>query len=90
MRIATNDSQTKAKIGPIGIVPKNEEQWYGSNSMLLVEKEFPTVKKWYLDMILQEPKLDHLYTKLGYNETGQIKRTQEGMDIIFFIKQLDN
>lgn len=90
VRIATNDSQTKAKIGPIGIVPKNEEQGYGTKSMLLVEKEFPTVKEWYLDTILQEPKLTHLYTKLGYNETGQIERIQEGMDIIFFVKQLDN
>lgn len=58
--------------------------------MLLVEKEFPTVKEWYLDTILQEPKLTHLYTKLGYKETGQIERIQESMDIIFFLKQLHN
>ncbi|MFQ9320647.1 MAG: GNAT family N-acetyltransferase [Enterococcus durans] len=90
VRIATNGNQTKAKIGPIGIVPKSEEKGYGTKAMLLVEKKFPTVREWYLDTILQESKLIHLYTKLGYKETSQVEKVQEGMDIIFFIKKLDD
>lgn len=88
-RIMTNDKQTKAKIGPIGILPKNEDQGLGTETMFLIEREFPTVKKWYLDTILQEYKLIHFYTKLGYKKTGETEKIQKGMDIVFFIKQLE-
>lgn len=85
-RILTNEELTQAKIGPIGILPENEEQGLGTEAMILIEKTFPTVEKWYLDTILQESKLIHFYTKLGYKETGQIETIQEKMDIIFFTK----
>jgi len=88
-RVFTNENQTKAKIGPIGILPKNEEQGLGTEAMILIEKEFPTVKEWYLDTILQESKLTHFYTKLGYKKTGRTEKIQEGMDIVFFIKKLE-
>lgn len=88
LRIVTNEDQTKAKIGPVDILPKNEEQGLGSEAMLLIEKEFPTVTEWYIDTILQEPKLTHFYTKLGYKKTGQTEQIQEGMDIVFFQKKL--
>ncbi|MFW7431755.1 GNAT family N-acetyltransferase [Vagococcus carniphilus] len=84
---ATNDEQTKGKIGPIGIIPEYENQGLGTKAMLLVEKEFLTVKEWSLDTILQESKLTHLYSKIGYKKTGEIMPIQEGMDIIFFIKK---
>lgn len=57
--------------------------------MLLIEKKFPTVKEWYLDTILQETKLIRFYTKLGYEETGNIESIQENMDIVYFMKKLD-
>lgn len=84
----TNDMTTNARIAPIAIVPEYEGRGYGTKTILLIEKEFPTVKEWSLDTILQERRLTHLYKKLGYKETGQIERLQEGMDIIFFIKKL--
>lgn len=87
-RIVFNIDRTKAKIGPIGILPKYEENGYGTEAMFLIEKEFPIVREWYLDTILQETKLTHFYSKLGYKETGQIMTIQEGMEIIFFMKKI--
>lgn len=89
VRISTNDNQTKAKIGPIGIIPQSEEQGCGTEAMLLVEKEFSTVKEWYLSTILQETKLTHFYSKMGYKETGEMASIQEDMDLVFFVKKLE-
>lgn len=88
--IGTNDEQTKAKTGPIGIIPEYENKVFGKEAMLLVEKEFSTVREWSLDTILQESKLTHLYSQIGYKETDKTEKIQEGMDLIFFIKKLDD
>lgn len=89
VRIVINKNQMRGKIGPIGITPNNEEQGLGTVTMLLVEKQFPEVKEWYLGTIFQEPKLVHFYTQLGYQETGEKINIKEGMDILFFSKNLN-
>ena len=87
--IVTNEEGTQAKIGPIGILPQYEECGYGTEAMKLIEKEFSTVKEWLLDTILQETKLTHFYSKLGYKQTGKVESIQENMAIIFFEKRVD-
>lgn len=89
IRIVINKNQMKGKIGPIGIIPNNEEQGLGTDTMFLIERQFPTIKKWYLSTILQEQKLVHFYTKLGYKETGEKIQIKEGMDMLFFSKNLN-
>lgn len=89
IRIVINKNQMKGKIGPIGIIPNNEEQSLGTDTMFLIGRQFPTIKKWYLSTILQEQKLVHFYTKLVYKDTGEKIQIKEGMDMLFFSKNLN-
>ena len=41
---------------------------------------------WSLDTILQEEGNIHLYEKMGYHRTGEIKTINENMDIVYFEK----
>ena len=54
--------------------------------MKQLEALYPNADSWELDTILQEEKLCHLYEKLGYRRTDQIKPIKEGMDLVFFEK----
>ena len=47
---------------------------------------YPAGIHWELDTILQEEKLCHLYEKLGYRQTGQIRPLKKGMDLVFYAK----
>ena len=53
-----------------------------------VEALYPQAARWELDTILQEAKLRHLYEKMGYRSTGRTQRIQEGMDLLFYAKQV--
>lgn len=86
IRVITNDNQTEANFSQIGIDPEYDGFGYGTQAVLLLEKEFPTVENWSLTTILQEEKLIHFYSKLGYKKTGQSIPIQENMDIVIFVK----
>lgn len=51
-----------------------------------MEALYPEAAHWELDTIKQEPKLCHLYEKLGYRQTGKEEELQPGMTIVFYEK----
>lgn len=88
IRVVTYDSQTRARIAPIGILPNKENQGYGSHVLQLIETTFPTVMTWQLSTILQEEKLIHFYQKAGYHQQKDTQEIQENMTITFFTKNI--
>lgn len=74
------------KLKRLFILPKFQNRGYAQQAVRLAEAQYPTDIRWMLDTILQEEKLCHLYEKLGYRRTDQIKPIKEGMDLIFFEK----
>lgn len=88
LRIVTNTAANEARISPIAIQPSDAGAGYGTQAMLLAEKTFPTIKKWHLSTIFQEEKLRHFYSKLGYEQIGEVEPIQAGMDLIYFTKNL--
>ena len=76
------------RLSPICILPKFQGQGYAQQAILLAEALYPAVICWNLDTILQEPKLCHLYEKLGYRRTGEYRPIKEGMDLVFYCKTL--
>ena len=78
----------RCRLSPIGILPEYQGRGFAQQAMKLAEKAYPAARKWELDTIAQEEKLCHLYGKLGYRHTGKTVRIKEGMDIVFYEKEV--
>ncbi len=76
----------KAWLGMTAILPKFQKKGYGHQAIQEIEKQYPEVKCWSLDTILQEEHLVHLYEKLGY-VVCRTEPVQEGMDLVYMEKQ---
>ena len=76
------------RVSPICILPEHQGHGYAQQTMLLAEATYPNIGKWTLDTIAQEPKLCHLYEKLGYRRSGKMKTIKDGMDIVFYEKKI--
>ncbi|ODU55652.1 MAG: hypothetical protein ABT01_05680 [Clostridium sp. SCN 57-10] len=76
------------RISPMFILPEFQGKGYAQQAIRNVEELYPGACRWELDTIKQEPKLCHLYEKMGYCAIGKEKVIQPGMTIIFFEKHI--
>ena len=76
------------KLKRLFILPEFQNCGYAQEAVRLAETCYPDASRWELDTILQEEKLCHLYEKLGYRRTGQIKPIKDGMDLVFYAKSI--
>lgn len=74
------------RLSPIFILPEYQGKGYAQQALLKVETLYPQAKSWRLDTIKQEPKLLHLYEKLGYRRTGEEIPIKEGMTLVLYQK----
>ena len=70
------------------ILPEYQNKGLAQQAIKKVEALYPEAEYWRLDTIAQEDKLCHLYSKMGYQKTGEIEHIKDGMDIVFFEKQV--
>jgi len=68
------------------IIPGEQGKGYAQAAIRQAEMLYPKDAKWTLDTIKQEPKLSHLYEKMGYRLTGTEKQIKEGMDLVYYEK----
>ena len=87
IRIAKQNEATYS-LSQMFILPNHQGKGYAQQTILQAELLYPQAKNWSLDTIKQESKLCHLYEKMGYRQTGEEKQIQEGMDIVFYRKEL--
>ena len=85
IRITMLDENT-CLLSQMCILPQYQENGYAQRAIKQVEALYPKVKKWMLDTIKQEPKLCHLYEKMGYKLTGEEKNIKDGMDLVDYAK----
>lgn len=86
MRICHFDKLCKLK--QIYILPEYQGFGYAQKAITIAESLYPAVEKWELDTILQEEKLCYLYEKMGYKKTGKVEPIMNGMDIVYYAKQI--
>ena len=82
------DFGEECRISPIGIMPEYQGRGFAQKAMTLAEALYPGAKRWTLDTIAQEPGLCHLYEKMGYRRTGQTEHIKDGMDLVFYRKDV--
>ena len=78
----------RCRLSPICILPEYQGRGYATQAIRNMEQCYPQAKFWELDTILQEKNLCRLYEKLGYVCTGEHHRIQEGMDLVFYRKDM--
>lgn len=84
-RVQQPDDAT-CRLSAMFILPACQGSGYAQAAIKQAEALYPNAAKWTLDTIKQEPKLRHLYEKLGYKLTGEEKNIKPGMDIVHYAK----
>lgn len=86
IRVIISEEDREARISPIFIATNFEGKGVCQKAILELEKLQSGIRKWKLDTILEEQKLNHLYEKLGYKKTGRIEEVKENMHIVSYEK----
>ncbi|GAX47176.1 GNAT family N-acetyltransferase [Pseudolactococcus reticulitermitis] len=88
IRIVWQTGTGEYRLGGISILPEYQGKGIGQQAIRLAESLYPQAETWELDTILQEPRLLHLYEKLGYCREGEPKIFSELMALVFMKKSL--
>lgn len=87
IRIIDRKETGKAKrISPIFVLPHYRNKGIAQKAITEVEK-IHGASHWELDTILQEEGNCHLYEKMGYHQTGEIKVINDKMTLVFYVKE---
>lgn len=76
---------TNKKISPIFILPTYRNRGIAQMAILCAE-ELHGKAAWELDTILKEKGNCFLYEKMGYRATGEMKRVNEKMTLVYYEK----
>ena len=85
IRVIDKKDGSRKRISPIWIMQEYRNKGYAQAAMIEAEQIYGT-DNWGLDTILQEKGNLHLYEKMGYHQTGQIKKINDRMDIVYYEK----
>ena len=76
------------RLSPICILPEYQGHGYAQQAIFAIESRYPHARQWLLETILQETKLCHLYERMGYRKTGEYHHIKDGMDLVFYAKEV--
>lgn len=74
------------RVSPIFILPEYQGKGIAQKVFMNIEQIYDDAKSWELDTILQEEGLCYLYEKLGYKKTGETKKINDTITIVFYEK----
>lgn len=78
----------ECRISPICILPEYQGRGYAHQAIRMAEQRYPGAAAWTLETILQEQSLCRLYESLGYEATGRVDPVQNGMDLVYYRKDM--
>ena len=77
------------RISPLFVLPEYQGQGIAQRAMQLAEAEYPHIRHWVLETIMQEAGNCHLYEKMGYVRTGDERTIRDNMTLIGYEKHLE-
>lgn len=83
------DFGINCRLSPICILPEYRGKNYGRQAMEVMESRYPEATTWQLDTIAQEEYLCRMYESIGYQKTDKTENLKEGMDLVFYEKQIN-
>ena len=78
----------KGEIGAIFIDPVHQKKGYGKQAMLEIEKRYPRIKKWKVDVLAEKTHLHGFYESLGYARIGEMTDNASGLNGFVYEKSL--
>ena len=85
IRVVDKKDGSRKRISPLFILPEYRGKGYAQRAMLEAER-LHGAENWALDTILEEAGNCYLYEKLGYRKTGETKKINEKMTLVFYEK----
>ena len=76
------------RLSPICILPEFRGRNYARQAIWIMETLYPEAIIWKLDTIAQEEYLCRLYESVGYRRTGKTEHLKDGMDLVFYEKDI--
>ncbi|WP_295154349.1 GNAT family N-acetyltransferase [uncultured Ruminococcus sp.] len=86
VRVAEGSERDYYRISPIFILPDHQNKCLGTKVMEMTFAEYPNALGWSLATIKEEKRNCHFYEKLGFVPTGEEKRVNENMTLVFYEK----
>lgn len=86
VRINLYPESKSGRVSALGVHPQYQGQGIAQQALLQIEKKHSDVERWFLDTILQEAGNCHLYEKIGYKKTGNYKKINDMMTLVFYEK----
>ncbi|MDD3920731.1 MAG: GNAT family N-acetyltransferase [Eubacteriales bacterium] len=78
----------KGEIGTIFIDPVHQKKGYGKQAMLMIEKTYPRITKWKLDVLAGNEHLHEFYESLGYERIGEMTDKTSGLNGFVYEKTI--
>ena len=82
--VKKNDKHYRVSI--IFILPEYQGKGIAQEVFKILEQIYSDANEWELDTILQEQGNCHLYEKVGYKQTGEIKVINDRLTLVFYKK----
>lgn len=85
IRVIDGKDGSRKKISPLFILPQHQGRGYAQAAMREAER-LHGEDNWCLDTILEEAGNCYLYEKMGYKRTGETKKINDKMTLVFYEK----
>ena len=86
VRIHVDEAGRSGRVSALCVLPRYQGRGIAQAALLEIERRHPDVERWFLDTILEEAGSCHLYEKIGYEKTGEMKAVNEKMTLVFYEK----
>ena len=74
------------RVSPIFILPECQGNGIAQEVFQMLERIYSEANEWELDTILQEQRNCHLYEKVGYKQTGEMKVINDRLTLVSYKK----
>lgn len=78
----------RGEIGAIFLDPLYQNKGYGKETMLMLEKTYPFIKRWKLETPSKSHNLHKFYESLGYKRKSEMKDRKRGIVWYIYEKSL--
>jgi GNAT superfamily N-acetyltransferase len=87
VRIVLKENGKKCRISPLFILPEYQNKGLAQEVFKIIEDKYRPQNGWELDTILEEKGNCHLYEKMGYKRTGEYKKINDRMTLVYYEKK---
>lgn len=86
VRIIMQENGDRCRISPLFVLPEYQNRGIAQQVFKIIEERYRPKNGWELDTILEERRNCHLYEKMGYKKTGEYRKVNDKMTLVYYEK----